>query len=295
MERFESNVFDTALIFEGGGMRASYTCAMANALLEAGIFFDHVYGVSAGSSNAVNYVSRDTNRTRASFLDIVDEPGFSGWKYFLTHRGWFNAHNIYQEMCDVNGALPFDMDAFLRNPAQVTISGIERDTGRTRFWTKDDMSTLGDVMTHVRASSTLPIVMPPLKIDGRYCYDGGLGEGNGILIPKAMEDGFERFFIVRTRPKGFRKPEKVSPAVRRFFWHRPYMQKALNGWGPGYNEMCDMAEQLEEEGRAIVVYAEDVTAENNTIDSSVLRQNYEAGYRQAQRDLPRWKEFLHLP
>ena len=74
MEQLKNNVFDTALIFEGGGMRASYTAAVANILLENEIYFDNVYGLSAGSSNTVNYISRDIDRTKRSFVDLVDDP-----------------------------------------------------------------------------------------------------------------------------------------------------------------------------------------------------------------------------
>ena len=86
-----SNVFDTALIFEGGGMRASYSSAMANVLLENGIFFDNVYGLSAGASNTVNYVSRDIDRTKRSFVDFVEDPDFGGINTLLQHKGFFHA------------------------------------------------------------------------------------------------------------------------------------------------------------------------------------------------------------
>ena len=91
-----SNVFDTVLIFEGGGMRASYTCALANVLLENGIFFDNVYGLSAGASNAVNYVSRDIDRTKRSFVDLVKDPEFGGVGTFLQHKGFlqFKKHKF---------------------------------------------------------------------------------------------------------------------------------------------------------------------------------------------------------
>ena len=117
----ESNVFKTALLFEGGSMRGAYTCAVAAYLLERGVYFDNVYGVSAGSSNAVNYVSRDTERARKSFTDIVTYPKFGGMRYLLTHRGWFYAENIYQKMGLPGNILPFDMETFLANPAKVTI------------------------------------------------------------------------------------------------------------------------------------------------------------------------------
>ena len=290
----ESNIFDCALVFEGGGMRASYTSAVANMLVENGIFFDHVYGVSAGSSNTVNYLSRDTNRTYVSFTEFVNDPQFGSVGSFLRHKGIFNARHIYQEAGKPGAFLPFDFDTFSANPATCTIAAFERDTGRTRHWTKDDMGTLDDLMVRVRASSTLPIAMPPVRIDGQVYYDGGLAEGNGILVEKALMDGHERVFVVRTRPKGYRKPVHPGNALLRFFWRRPHMRQALLDWGPGYNRVCDLCEQLESEGRALVVYAEDQLCENNTTDLELLKRNYEAGWQQAQRDLPSWIEFLGL-
>ncbi|MBQ9021751.1 MAG: patatin family protein [Eggerthellaceae bacterium] len=291
--KLQSNIFDCALIFEGGGMRASYTAAVVNALLAEGIYFDHVYGVSAGSSNTVNYLSRDRMRTWESFTALAADPHFGDWRTWLSGKGIFNAQWIYQEAGLPDGIIPFDFETFAANPAKLTIAGFERDTGRSCMWGRDDMQTLEDVMLHVRASSTLPVLMPAVKIDGQVCYDGGLAEGNGLLIPAAVADGFSKFFIVRTRPKGFRKPEHPGPIVN-FFWRYPHMQQALLEWGPGYNAMCDLAEQLEAEGRALVVYAEDQMCENNTTDVELLLRNYELGEAQAQRDLPKWKEFLGI-
>ncbi len=292
MEPLQSNIFDCALIFEGGGMRASYTAAIANALLSEGIYFDHVYGVSAGSSNTANYLSRDKWRTWASFTILAEYPEFGGLRSFLQHKGMFSAHWIYQEAGLPDGAIPYQFDVFSANPAKLTICAIERDTGRTRYWTRENMPTLEDLMLRVRASSTLPIAMPPVKVDGQVCYDGGLGEGNGLLIPAAANDGFAKFFIVRTRPKEYRKPERPGRAVLDFFWRYPHMREALLRWGPGYNSMCDLAEQLQEEGYAYVVYAEDQLCENSTTDVDLLKLNYELGKAQAQRDMPKWKEFL---
>lgn len=126
-----SNVFDTALIFEGGGMRASYTCALANMLLENGIFFDNVYGLSAGASNTVNYVSRDIDRVRRSFVDLVEDPEFGGIHTLLQHRGYFSAEHIYEEAGLPDGFLPFDFEAFCTNPAKITIESFNRDTGES--------------------------------------------------------------------------------------------------------------------------------------------------------------------
>ncbi|HCX03129.1 MAG TPA: patatin family protein, partial [Clostridiales bacterium] len=78
----KNNIKDTALIFEGGGMRASYTAGILNNLLENKLYFNYIAGISAGSSHTVNYVSRDKERAKKSFVDFVKDPNFGGWKSF---------------------------------------------------------------------------------------------------------------------------------------------------------------------------------------------------------------------
>ena len=101
MSALACNIDDVALIFEGGGMRASYSCAIASALLEHRIYFPHVYGVSASSSNAVNYVSRDIPRTHDSFTKLVRDPQFGGMGPFLR---W--ARSTLPTICTSSRACP---------------------------------------------------------------------------------------------------------------------------------------------------------------------------------------------
>ena len=112
MKRANFHAANTVLMFEGGGMRASYTAAMASLLLEQNITFGHVCGISAGSSHTVNYLSGDIWRTRASFTDLVMEPEFGGAKTFAQGKGMFSAHWIYEEAGLPEGVLPFNFEAF---------------------------------------------------------------------------------------------------------------------------------------------------------------------------------------
>lgn len=292
-----NNVFDTALIFEGGGMRASYTCAVANILIENEIFFDNVYGLSAGASNTVNYVSRDTDRIRRSFVELVEDPQFGGMDTFLQHKGYFSAEYIYQKAGLPGQFLPFDFETFCANPAKITIESFARDTGESVYWTKEDMPELTDLMIRVRASSTLPVVMPAPCIDGQYYYDGGLGEGAGFMLPKAKRDGFKRFFIIRTRPREYRKqiPHGLANSlVNTSLWGRPHVVKALNDRWWKYNQMCDEIERLEQEGQAYVFYAKGMDVSSAETDLAKLTASYEMGYAQAQEELPKMKAFLGL-
>ena len=291
-KNLESNVFKTALLFEGGSMSVAYTCAVTAYLLEQGVYFDNVYGVSSGSSNAVNYVSRDINRAVGSFTEFIALPNIGDWKTFLMHKGLFNAHYIYEEAGLPAGPLPFDIDTFNASPAKVAIAAFERDTGRDLFFRKDEMRTTEELMRRVRASSTVPLMMPPPKVNGRYCYDGGFAVGGGLPLEQIDRDGFQKVFVVRTRKRGYRKPAGGNEWARVFFWRRPEMRDAMLTRNARYNAACDLLDEWEREGRAYVFYSEDLTLSGYERDYDAMWRNFESGYAQIVRDWDHLMAFL---
>ncbi len=286
-----NNVKDTALIFEGGGMRASYTAGFLNNLLENELFFDYVAGISAGSSHSVNYLSRDIQRTKCSFVDLVLDPNFGGWKSFFKGEGFFRSQYIYEETPYPDAALPFDMETFLENPAQLRIGTFERDTGEIKYYTKKDIHNLGDLMKIVRSSSSMPIFMPPTQYDEHYYVDGGLG--GGIALDIAKKDGIKKFFVVLTREKGYRKkPMKYQGAVKAYYRKYPSVVEAILRRHIVYNQTLEELEELESEGKAFLVYPEIMPVSSKEVNYRKLSESYRLGYAQGKRDLPKWKDFL---
>lgn len=289
---------DVALIFEGGGMRNSYTAGMVVELLERNLNFGKVYGISAGSSHTVNYLVRDAARARASFVELVQYPRFGGWGSFLRGEGYFNGPYLYEELIETAPAddpMSFDWDTFRANPADLHIEAMDWDTGETVAFTKADMKTAHDVGVMVRASSTMPIFMPPTTIDGRTYMDGGMGDSWGILLNAARADGFERFCIIRTQPRAYRKkPMSVSQQrlFRALFRKHPIVaERTIARWQP-YNELCDEIEALEKSGSAWVFYPDTMDVTNKTTDYDALVRSYETGLAQAQRDIASLLEWL---
>lgn len=289
-----NNITDCALVFEGGGYRAAYTAAIANALLREGLYFDFVCGLSAGASHAVDYVSRDQHRVKEAFMGRDGNERIGGVRSLLRGKGYFNADYLYAGCID-DGRLPFDFATFSRNPARVSIQAFERDTGRTVVFTKDDMPDVHQMIDRVRASSTLPMLMKPLPIEGTTYLDGGLGEGAGIPVRMAEQAGFDRFVLVATRPVGYRKTEPTARERRmivRFGKSHPYVRNALLTRWERYNEELDRVERLEGEGRCLVVRPNTMPVKSTTLDSTQLEAAYQLGAAQAQREIPRIKEFL---
>lgn len=288
-----SNVKDTALIFEGGGMRASYTAGFLNNLLENEIYFDYVAGISAGASSSVNYIARDTVRAKRSFVDLVLEPDFGGWRSFLKGEGFFRSQYIYEETAYPDAPLPLDFDAFMANPAKLRIGAFERSTGEMVYYSKDDIHTMQDLMKIVRASSSMPIFMPPTHFRGRCFVDGGIS--GGIALDIAKRDGCKKFFVVLTRPKGYRKtPAQFKGFIKAYYRKYPLVAEAMLTRHIAYNETLDELEQLQIEGKAFLVYPDVMPVSNREINYEKLAESYRMGYSQGRRDVHIWKEFLEL-
>lgn len=282
---------DTALVIEGGGMRNSYTAACIVKLLQEEVEFGWVGGVSAGSSHTVNFLSRDVIRSEESFVDFAKNPSFGGLGSLLRGNGYFNAEYIYEKSADKD--MPFDWETFEANPAQMCISAARADTGESVYWGREDVATLDELMVRVRASSTLPLIMPMRVIDGAPYVDGAMGESGGILIEQAEKAGFEKFLFLGSKPRGYVRPKVSRPtALRRFFRKYPAVAEAMIERPPKYNRSKDRLLELEKEGRAQLFFPEDMQVTSTEHDVAKLRSNFEAGRAQTYAEWPAWREFL---
>jgi len=284
---------DTALIFEGGGMRASYTAGVVVTLLEEGIEFADVYGISAGSSHTVNYLSKDIERSRLSFVEFMATPGACGWGQLLRGKGYFSAEYIYEIASRPGAELPYDFDAFLNNPGRPHVEAYEYETGQTVSWSKEDMPTLLDLARRVRASSTMPFFMPPVRINGHTYFDGGIGDSWGISLAQAKKDGYKKFFIVRTQMKSYRKSPDKNPLLTKMLMSKyKGIAKRTQERYIYYNAILDEIDELAEKGEAYVFCPKAMTIKNTTIDQKLLKESYRKGYEHAREELPRWRDFL---
>lgn len=284
---------DVALVFEGGGMRAAHTSAVVVALIRAGLVFPFVAGVSAGASNTVNYLSGDAWRARASFTSFAADPNFGGLRTFLRGQGLFHSDYIYRRTSGPGEALPFDWDAFAAHPAELSISAFRARDGATVRWGRADIPTRHDLMVRVQASSTMPVVMPPVEIDGDLYVDGALGETGGIAIDAAREAGFTRFFVVLTQERGYAKGPMSNPwFYRRHFRSTPAVADALLSRWSRYNAARQEVFALERAGDAYVFAPDRMTVSNGERNVATLQAAHEDGLAQIGRELPALREFL---
>ena len=288
---------DTALVFEGGGMRNAYTAALVSRLIAEGINFPHISGVSAGSSHLCNFTSRDAIRSHATFVDLVEDPEFGGLKHFRKGHGYFNAEYIYQQICYPDGAMPFNMDTFLANPATTRVATFNATRGEERWFSKEEMSTLDTLGPIVRASSTLPILMPPVEIDGDTYVDGALGPNGGLPFDQPLREGYRKLLVVLTRPRDFVKdpmPASVGALLRTAYRSFPSVFEGVALRTDRYNAGRRFLFELEERGQAYVFAPDNLWINNTESRRERLEATYRAGLVQAVREMPAIKAFLGL-
>lgn len=290
-----SNVTDTALIFEGGGMRASYSSGVLAGLLEAEVYTDWVAGISAGSTCVVNYITRDAARARRSFVELSAEPEFGDWRTWLRGKGVFNAEWIYEHTSEPDEALPFRWQAFLDSPMQFRVGGYRCEDGATIYWGREDIVTMLDLMKRVRASSSMPVLMPLTTVDGEVFCDGALGPTGGIALDAARADGYEKFLVVHTRERSYRKPPVRAPRGMKAAFHRyPAIADGLIARPANYNRTLEELLELEKQGRAYLIFPESMPIKNSERDLTKLGAMFDAGYAQVRREAPAIREFLGL-
>jgi predicted patatin/cPLA2 family phospholipase len=67
---------NTGLVLEGGGLRGVYTSGVIRFLMDKGIRFPYLIGVSMGVCNGANYVSCQPERNRIVNIEFVNDPRY---------------------------------------------------------------------------------------------------------------------------------------------------------------------------------------------------------------------------
>ena len=85
------------LVLEGGAMRGLFTAGVMDVMMEAGIRYDGIIGVSAGSSFGCNYKSHQPGRVLRYNLRFHNDPRYMGLRSLLTTGDLVGAE--YAPMC----------------------------------------------------------------------------------------------------------------------------------------------------------------------------------------------------
>jgi len=280
----------TGLVLEGGGMRGLFTAGVMDVLMEHGIRFDGIVGVSAGATFGCNYKSRQPGRVLRYNIRFKDEPRYMGLRSLLRTGDLVGAEFSYHTMPNELDVL--DRDTFRRDPTEFHVVCTDAETGQPVYHRIDDMD---DVEADwIRASASMPIVSRPVSLDGRLLLDGGISDSIPLRYFEGL--GFLRNVVVLTQPKGFYKQRtKLMPLFHLFMRRYPAIIRAMSRRHLMYNDELSYLEEQEQKGHIVIVYPQDTLPIGRTEQvETKMHRVYAMGRLKAEEMLPTVQTFLNL-
>ena len=261
-----------SLILEGGTLRPIFSAGVMDALLDNNITFPYCIGVSAGITNGVSYISKQKGRNLEVVTKYRNDNRYLSYRNFLRCKSIFGLDFVFDEI--PNKLIPFDMDTYKKYPGKVLVGVTNAKTGKTEYL---DGKNLDDKATMLRATCALPIFFPVIKLNGNEYYDGGICDP--IPIKKAIKDGNDKHLIILTQPKGYKKElSKKNVLVAKLLNNKyPNLKDALLNRHDSYNETVRFCEELEKQGKALILRPE-FSLESFEKDVDKLKANYNHGY-----------------
>ena len=278
----------TALILEGGGMRGTFTAGVLDYWLDRNILFDRVYGVSAGACQACSYLCGQRGRAIRVWTTYCGDKRFCSFSSLLRTGDYFNADFNYHQLPDI--LEPLDNERFLNGGSRFFAVVTDLETGLPEYPEVRDMRK--DVAL-VQASSSLPLLSRPVRVNGRKYLDGGVADS--IPLARAIRDGSRKQVLVLTQPAGYRKsPNRLLPLIGLRYKAYPAFVSAMRSRHARYNQVLDQIESLEREGKIFVIRPDDTAGVGRIEkDPDKLRALYDSGYETAKRADGKLAEYLN--
>lgn len=278
----------TGLVLEGGAMRGLFTAGVMDVLMENGVVFDGIIGVSAGAAFGCNYKSGQEGRVLRYNTRYCRDSRYCGLRTLLRTGNIYSAEFCYGEVplrLD-----PFDFAAYENDPAEFYVVCTDVETGRPVYHKYTGTEPSG--LDWIRASASMPLVSRIVEIDGLKLLDGGIADS--IPLEYFESIGYDRCVAVLTQPRGFRKqPNSMLPAIKRRYRRYPKLVEAAANRHVMYNAELDYVARAEREGRAFVIRpAAALPVSRVERDPKKLERAYVLGRKAAKARLSELKSFL---
>lgn len=279
------------LVLEGGATRGVFTSGVLDFLMEKDFYTTDVIGVSAGACNAIDYVSRQIGRTKKCMIHKEKEYDFYlGLRKMVKEKSMMDMDLIFDRY--PKELIPFDFDTYFQSEMKCDQVVTNCETGKAEYL--DERKEKERLLKICRASSSMPLAAPIVRIDGVPYLDGGLADS--VPIERALKKGRKKIIVILTRNEGYRKKKpslgetriyraayKKYPNLVRTILRRPYV----------YNKQMEQIEQLERKGEIFVLRPKIKTIGRMEKNYDRLTSFYEHGYVQMKEEYERLLEYLN--
>ncbi|MBQ2687976.1 MAG: patatin family protein [Clostridia bacterium] len=276
------------LVLEGGAMRGMFSAGVMDVLMESGIEFDAIVGVSAGAVFGCNYKSKQIGRTIRYNMKYIKDPRYCSLRSLIKTGDLFGREFCYEKIpfeLDV-----FDNETFIKNPTEFYVVATDINSGKAIYKKIDSANKTG--LEYMRASASMPLVSTIININGTEMLDGGIADS--VPLEFFINKGFEKNLVILTQPKGYvKKKNHLIPLMRISLRKYPKLIEAMANRHIIYNNQTAFAEKAEKEGSAFIIRpSEKLTIGRLEKNPETLKAVYELGRQEAVKNLDKIKEYL---
>ena len=271
-------------------MRGLFTAGVIDVMMENGIEFDGLVGVSAGSSFGCNYKSRQPGRVLRYNLRFGKDPRYMGLRSLLTTGDLVGAEFAYHTLpleLDI-----FDIATFEENPMEFHLVCTDVQTGEPVYYRMDKVDY--DSLEWLRASASMPIVTRPVRVsDGSLLLDGGISDS--IPLAYFQREGYARNVVVLTQPLDYRKKPAKKWLFSLFMRRYPAIVEAMGRRHEMYNAQLDYVHEQELAGNTFVIApSAPLPIGRVEMNPEKMRAVYAIGRETCTRLLPSLKRFVNV-
>ncbi len=283
-------MIQATLLLEGGAARGIFTAGVLDYLIEKDCEMSDVIGLSAGASNALGYVAKQ--KGWAKHCLIHEEESFSYYNLgsYIRTKSFVDLELMFDKI--PNGMVPFDYDSYFASEANSVMGVTNCITGETEFIAEtEDRERL---MRLCKASCSLPVLSPIVKLDDVPYLDGGMSDS--VPVEYAESIGNEKLVVILTRNPGYRKGANLKSQVLLFkyvFRKYPKLVRTLNTRFNRYDQSMEYLEELERNGKAFIIRPQGKLCGRMEQNPKKLLDLYNQGYQYMEQEYERLLEYLN--
>ena len=262
-------------------MRGMFSAGVMDVMMENGIRFDGIIGVSAGAAFGVNYKSGQIGRAIRYNAKYCRDKRYCGVGSLLKTGNLFNTEFCYGEVPLKLDA--FDFDTYEKDPTAFYVTCTDIESGKPVYHEYTGRNDHG--FDWIRASASLPLVSQIVEIDGVKLLDGGIADSIPVAYFESI--GYTKNVVILTQPQGYRKEKnRVLPLIRMKYRKYPNLVKALENRHLMYNAELELIEKKEQRGELLVIRPDfPLSVKRAEKDPAKLTACYEVGRRVAEKEL----------
>lgn len=276
------------LVLEGGAYKGIFTSGVLDYWMEKNLMFPYVVSVSAGTCNALDYLSNQIARTKQCFMPDKGNE-FVGFKRLVKTGHFLDWDRVFHEF--PYHQYPFDGQTYLKSGIKNEIVVTNCRTGKPEYLV--EQKDVDRVLRMGQASSSLPIFSEMVEIDGEKYLDGGMSDS--IPVERALKvEGCDRVVVIMTHNEGY--VPSISNGMKKIY------RRKYRGYNEFYETLCrrpamyesqiKKLKMYEKQGKALVIRPTKPAVNRFERDMNKMESFYQHGYQLGKEYYDKVIEFM---